>query len=387
MSSVAVADRGTGGRELLSDERWKPWRNSAAVALAMRAAFVAVAVLATWFLTRSEGTPGIGIFDMWLRWDAHHLLTIAEHGYFAPQSDAHAAAFFPLFPLAVRPLLWLGLPPTIAGMLISLGACVVAGAYLFRLAEEELGEGSGRRALLYMVLFPTSVFLVAPYSESLFLAGAIPAFYYARRRRWHLVGIPAAVAMGARFAGVFLLIGLVFEFLRQRDFSSKQLGNAALALVVGVLPLLAYVAFLSQAIDDPLAFVRAQSDGWGRRFVGPVSSFTATWNTWHEGQPTNWLLAWRLEIVAAVAGLAFTSWAVLKREWGYAAFMGSLLGTLMTSSWYYSIPRMLLTMFPIFLLLAAATKDRPAFHDGILIVLAPLAALGVVVFTQGSWFY
>jgi hypothetical protein len=59
----------------------------------------------------------------------------------------------------------------------------------------------------------------------------------------------------------------------------------------------------------------------------------------------------------------------------------------MTSTWYYSVPRMLLTMFPIVLFLAEVTKRRPSLHDWLLIGLAPLATLGVVVYTQGGWFY
>ena len=387
MSSIAVADREVGGTHEVVAERRIPWRSSAAVAVIVRAAFVIVAVLATWFLASAEGTPGVGVFDMWRRWDAHHFLTIAEYGYTAPQSDAHAAAFFPLFPLCVRAVMLLGLSPTMAGMAVALAASVVAGAYLYRLAEEELGEGSGARALLYMTLFPTAVFLIAPYSEPLFLAGAIPAFYYARRHRWHLVGIPAAVAVGSRAAGIFLLLGLAAEFARQKDFSKERLANAGLSLFIGVLPLLAYGAFLSQAMGDPFEFLSAQREGWGRRFVGPLTSFSTTWGTWTEGHATNWLLAWRVEIVAALVGVGFTTWAALRREWGYAVYMASLLAVLMTSSWYDSIPRMLLSMFPIFLLLASVTRNRPSFHDGIVIVLAPLAALGVVVFTQGNWFY
>lgn len=365
------------------------WVSSARVALLARVAFFVTGIAASWFLlSDGSGAPELGFLEMWRRWDAHHFLTIAEFGYTAPESDANAAAFFPAFPLAVRPLLWLGLPPVVAGLLVAAAASVVAGAYLFRLAEEEYGEGAGRRALLYLTTFPTAVFLVAPYSESLFLAGAIAAFYYARRGRWHLVALPAAVAMGARAAGVFLLIGLVCEFLRQRDFTIERTANAAFALIVGVLPLLAYGAFLSQAMGNPLMFLVHQKQGWGRTFVGPIQSFWNTWGTWDVGTyPTNWLLAWRIEVLAAVVGLGMTLWAVAKREWGYAAFMGSMLAVLVTSTWYYSIPRMLLSMFPIVLFLSQASKSRPQVHEWVLLGFAPLATLGVVVYTQGGWFY
>ena len=374
----------------LEDEHAQdPWMSSVRLALLARAAFFVVGIAASWMLLSSgAGAPALGFEEMWRRWDAHHFLTIAEYGYTGPESDAHAAAFFPAFPLAVRPLLWLGLSPVIAGLFVSAVASIVAGAYLFRLAEEELGAGAGRRALLYLTLFPTAVFLIAPYSEGLFLAGAIPAFYYARRGRWHLVALPAAVAMGARAAGIFLLIGLLFEFLRQREFTFERVGNAVFALTVGALPLLAYGAFLSRAMGNPFMFLVHQREGWGRTFVGPVASFLNTWNTWDvETHPTNWLLAWRIEVLAAVVGVGLTLWAVAKKEWGYAAFMGSMLAVLMTSTWYYSIPRMLLSMFPIALFLSESTRTRPHLHEWLLLAFAPLATLGVVVYTQGGWFY
>jgi len=359
------------------------------IAVVARVFFIPIAIAAAWLLmTVDLGPPETGVLDMWRRWDAHHFLTIAEYGYTAPQSDAHAAAFFPAFPLAVRLFIAAGISPVLGGLIVAALSSVVAGYFLYRLAASEFGPEAGRRALVYLALFPTAVFLIAPYSESLFLAGAIAAFYFARRSSWHLVGFPAAVAMGARAAGVFLLIGLVFEFLRQRDFSKLRVANASMSIAVGLLPLLAYGAFLARAMGDPFEFITHQQQGWGRTFVGPVASFLNTWNTWTSADyPTNWLLAWRVEIVAAAAGLAVVVWAALKREWGYAAFMGSMLVALMTSTWYYSIPRMLLSMFPIVLFFSEAAKTRPALHEWLIVVFAPIATLGVVVYTQGIWFY
>lgn len=390
MSRVDVAARPT-VRVRPATERTgsrRAWIESLQLAIGARIVAFAVAAAASWLLAADAGSSLPGIFDMWRRWDAEHFLTIAEHGYTAPVSDRHAAAFFPAFPLAVRTLLATGLAPVVAGMLVSLAAAAVAGAFLYRLADEEIGAGAGRRALLYLTIFPTAVFLIAPYSESLFLAGAIAAFYLARRQHWHLVGIPAAVAMGARAAGVFLLLGLALEFVRQGRFSRHRNATAAVALIVGALPLLAYGAFLAQAMGDPFAFLEHQREGWGRTYVGPITSFMNTWNTWDgAAYPTNWLLAWRLEIVAAAVGVGFTAWALAKREWGYAAFMGSMLLVLMTSTWYYSIPRMLLTMFPIVIFLSEATAHRRHLHEWLIIGFAPLATLGVVIFTEGAWFY
>jgi Mannosyltransferase (PIG-V) len=367
--------------------RSEPWKQALQILVFTRLAFFAVALSASWFFASGRGPHVEGFFSIWNRWDATLFMRVAAFGYSGAQTDPHATAFFPLFPLLVRGASDLGLNPIGAGLLISAIASLVAFAYLFRLAEEEVGEGAGRRAVLYLALFPTAVFLVAPYSEALFLAGAIPAFYYARKARWALVAVPAAVAMGARFAGCFLLLGLVVEFFRQGNFSGKRLKAAGGASVVGLAPLALYSFFLYRVKGSALYYFTDQRLGWGRRLTSPVTAFRATWDTWNAGQLTNWIFAWRIEILAAVVGVAFVVWALIKREWGYSAFMGAMMASVLASSWYFSIPRMLLSLFPIPLLLAGFSRRSQTRHEIVLLTMMPLAMLGVVVYTRGGWFF
>jgi hypothetical protein len=355
--------------------------------LVTRVGFLLLAYAAAWLLASSTGPLREGFFDIWTRWDARHFLQVAEFGYTDPNTDPHATAFFPLFPLSIAALSAIGLAPVVAAMLITAAATYVASVYLYRLAEEEVGEGAGRRAVLYLLLFPTAVFLIAPYSEALFLAGAVPAFLYARRGEWTLVGLPAAVAMGSRAAGIFLLLGLVGEFFRARDFGGRTVRNALIALGIGVAPLVAYAGYLASVKGDPFYFLVDQREGWHRDFVGPIQSFLNTWDlTSSANSPTNWILTWRIEFLAAAVGVGLVVWAIAKREWGYGVFMGAMMAALLTSTWYFSIPRMLLTMFPAILLLAAATRS-PRRHELVLVILAPVAALGVVVYTRGAWWF
>ena len=367
---------------------WTPWIESIKVVVTTRLVFFVLAYAGSWlFATSTTGPPTDSFLETWTRWDAVHFQHIADFGYRGPRSDTHATAFFPLFPLLERTGSLIGLSAPAMGMVISAISSVVAGAYLWRLGEEELGEGAGRNALLYLLLFPTAVFLIAPYSEALFLAGAIPAFYYARNGRWLAVGLPAAVAVGARAAGVFLLAGLFVEFLRRREFSMDNVLNGLTALLMGGLPLLAYGVFLERVTGNALHFLVSQSAGWGRNFVGPVAAFQNTWNTWNASYFTNWMFAWRLEIVTAIAGAGLTAWALMKKEWGYAMYIGLALGVLITSSWYYSIPRVALTWFPVALFLAGATVGNPRRHELALLAMAPLAGLGVLLYTRNIWFF
>jgi hypothetical protein len=372
-------------------ERRSPWVEALKLVAFSRIIYFVVAYLATSFLASTEGSSQVGVLDMWTRWDATHFLQVAEFGYTDLQSDPHATAFFPLFPLLIRALSSIGIAPSLAGLAIAAAASVVAVAYLYRLADEELGRDAGHRAALYLLFFPTAVFLVAPYSEALFLAGAIPAFYYARRARWLAAGVFAAVAMGARAAAGFLLVGLLFEFLRQRDSRRGSALRAVGAGAIALVPLIAYATYLARIKGDPLYFFTDQRLGWGRELSSPVEALSNTWNATRspsgEGSLTNFIIGWRVEIAAAVVGLGAVLWTLFKREWGYAAFMGTLLASLMTSTIYLSIPRMLLTMFPITLLVAGWTQHDRRRHEWVLLTFASIAMLGTVIFIRQSWFF
>ena len=355
--------------------------------VATRIVFFAIAYAASYYLSPdTEGPPGGGVFGIWVQWDAFRFLTTAEHGYTSPAATPNATAFFPLFPLAVRLFTSVGLDPALAGVLVSAVASWVALAYLYRLAERD-EPGTGSRAMLYLALFPTALFLIAPYSESLFLAGAIAAFFYARTERWHLVGIPAAIAMGSRFAGVFLIAGLAVEFLRQRDFSAKRVANVTVSLVIGLVPLLAYAAYLAQIKGDPLYFFVDQREGWGRTLTSPLAALSTSFDRLQVENSGNLMMVYRLEIIGAAVGVAFVAWALAKREWGYAAFMGLTLGALLVSYEYMSIPRILLTFFPVILFAAQATRRDPAAHEVYLASTTALMTMGVLIYTRGGWYF
>src|SRR5205814_6516237 len=77
----------------------------------------------------------------------------------------------------------------LAGVLISNLALLVALVYLTSLAGIAHEAAAGTRAALYLLVFPTSVFLAVVYPESLLIALSIGAVFHARRVEW----LPAAV--------------------------------------------------------------------------------------------------------------------------------------------------------------------------------------------------
>jgi hypothetical protein len=366
----------------------QPWIEALKFDLLIHLIAFPLAYVGNVVIARAQSDLSPGFWHIWSQWDVRLYLGIARHGYTGPLALPHSVAFFPFLPLALRSLIGIGVPGVGAGLAVSGLALLVVLAYLYRLANE-ICPGSGQRALLYLCIFPMAVFLVAGYSESLFLAGTVPAFYYARHERWPLVAPFAALAVGTRFAGIFVLFGLGVCFLQQRRFTARRIAEVTVALGVGLAPLVGFAIFLWRAKGTPLAYFNAERAGWGRHFSWPLTSFIRTLE--HHAAPAHssriWDTAWRIEIIAAFIGVYFTVWAIRRWELGWAAYMAGTLGTLMLSSIYFSIPRMLLSLFPIPLLLAEYAGTSPRIRPYLAVGMGAIAALGTVVFTHGIWFF
>jgi hypothetical protein len=375
-------------------EAYESWLIPSMLVLVLRVLFFAIAAVASVLLNPAADASRASLADMWAHYDALHYFEIALHGY-ASASDPNNTAFFPLYPLLIRAVSSAGFSPLQAGLLISLLGTLIAAAYLSRLANDEIGADAGPVAVLYLLLFPTAVYLCAPYTESTFLAGAVPAFYYAKCGKWGRAGVAAAVATATRVTGVFLLMGLLAEILGKHGIRQAIKRHAWVCLVVGALPLIGYALYLQSLKGDPLNFVTSQHVGWGHTFSSPLNVFVSTGRVFWEGRlgdlpvSTGPRLLWLGEVVAAMVGVGFTAWAVQKREWGYAVYMGSLMTLLLLKGpTYVSIPRYLLGLFPIPLFLAGFTRNRPVVALALLGVLAPAATLGLLIYTRGtSWFY
>src|SRR5947208_15403446 len=82
----------------------------------------------------------------------------------------------------------------LAGVLISNLALLVALIYLASVVAIDHDAAAGTRAALYLLVFPTSVFLAVVYPESLLIALSIGAVYHARRGQWLAAAVLGVVA-------------------------------------------------------------------------------------------------------------------------------------------------------------------------------------------------
>jgi Mannosyltransferase (PIG-V) len=349
-------------------------------------------------------THDLGAFtDVWARWDSVWFLRIAEHGY---ASASHTdAAFYPLYPLTVSGLgrVLFG-HYVLAGLLISLAASLGAFVLLHRLAEERLGADGARRAVLYLAVFPMSLFLIAVYSESLFLLLALSTFVLAERGRWLPAWTTAALALVTRIAGVALLPALVLLAWRSPN-RRRALGGIAVPAVL----FSGYPVYLAARTGDGWAFLRSQGH-WARHlsYAGPLGGIwdglRSGWAGVEQlasGSHTHryWTAVSLAESdpmraaainLAALAFLALFIWlsVIAWRRLGPAYGLYCLISlaiplSVPSSRWpLLSMPRFGLAIFPIFLALAVV-GGRPRAHTAILAVSAIL--LGVAVSQWALW--
>ena len=129
-------------------------------------------------VTLSLGKVGNLLAASAVRWDALAYLHIAQNGY----TKASYTVFFPMYPLLIRLFGAVFGSNVAAAMLISAVSFVLGLRLLYRLTELELDSRAADAAVLLLAFAPMSLFFTAAYTESLFLALSVGAFYAARRR-------------------------------------------------------------------------------------------------------------------------------------------------------------------------------------------------------------
>ncbi len=289
------------------------------------------------------------------RQDAAWFLRIATEGY---RDDDPSAAFFPMYPLAVRVVSWLPLVgPLGAALLVSNGSFLAALVVLHGLTRREFAsETIARRAVLFLAIFPTAFFFLAPYTESLFLLLSLCAFWFAGRDRWARAALAAALAAMTRNVGILLAPALAVEAWHQwRTLGRSPLPRFAAAAATALGPL-AYLAYFKVHFGDAWAPIDAQRH-WGR-------DPTLPWTTLGEATrlATRLFSYWMVDLlVVGVVLVAVTAgFKILRGPYlTYAAL--SLLAELsapLPARPLLSMPRYVAAIFPAFWVLAVGVERR-----------------------------
>jgi hypothetical protein len=325
-----------------------------------------------------------GSMNTWSHWDGEHYVALAVGGYLNPPDNV-SPAFFPLYPLLVRSFAELFGGPiseqalSVWGPLLSLLFLPFAFYFIYQIAMNEFDEGVARGTVLALAFFPTTFFLNAAYTESLFLALSAGSIWALRVRRDLLLAcVMAGFASATRNVGVFLMVPLLYEWIK--DIESYRWRGIYLLMAPG--GLLAYMGYLWARFGDPLLFYSAQKS-WGRQATGPLDTAGRAWGSAVEGagrllDPGLWAHPALGDVADHLAGadnlfnLSFFVFAVVVLLAGlrYLPLSLTVYGLLLVApatlfgtpeSPLMGTPRYVLVAFPVFIVLGLLSRNRPLF--------------------------
>jgi hypothetical protein len=340
------------------------------------------------------GPLGQALVGVWLRWDGVHLMRLAQFGY--EGAGVGSSTFYPLYPMLSRALSRLtGGYVLLSGLLLSTIACAAALALLHQTAVRTLhSDATARWSVVALAAFPTSFFLIAPYTESMFIALTLGAFLAAYQRRWFLVAFLAGLAGLTRGPGALTAIPLAWlgwaEWRRRPAEGRRwlQLIPAATASFMAGASGLVFQAWrLRQGypgLGDSLERFALQV------WVGPVEG---TRRAILQLIVTREFLP-ALEVLSVIFFITLTIsmlWGPAFRRPEWLLYMALHLivytgfTTLEASAWR-SAARYLLTLFPGFLLLGHELATRSPRVRFTIVALSSAASISLAALSSLYWF-
>ena len=336
-----------------------------------------------------RGTEHVLLDVFGSRWDTGFYVSIAEEGYVNVADPFPSTPFFPLLPLLMRGVMVVTGDAVVAGLLITHVALLAAAMLFYRLVALQWGQAVAERAVWYLLIFPTSLFGSAIYTESLFLLSAIGALYAARRGHWWLAGLCGIATALTRLVGVIVAPLLVLEWVMQWK-KGKDSAEISTFLATGLPPLgtLAYAAYLWSKFGDPLAFVKG-SAAWGRVAQSPaiaIAQLFATpdegwWNAIRAGHIhiNNWI-----DFSFVLFFLLISFFLCYERRWSEGIFVWLGVMIPFASGLLMSQRRYMWVLFPVFIVLARWGK-RPWVDRLITILFLLGLSIFTALFSQMYW--
>jgi Gpi18-like mannosyltransferase len=327
------------------------------------------------------------LFWGWANFDGEHYLSIAQSGFGLGEQ-----AFFPLYPLFIKFLSGRSLfSLNLWGQIISNISFLVALFGFYKLMRLDFSEKISRLAVILMLIFPTSFYFAAVYTESLFLALVVWSFYLARKDKWLPASLLGMFASGTRVIGIILLPVLLVEyFVQKRKLVPSAYSLFTLLLIP--LGLFAYMFFLYRITGDAFKFIHAlPTFGEQRssalillprvfyRYIFKIlpninySYFAGTFTT-------------VMEFIVGLLFLFMSVYSFFKLRLSYALFLslGYLIPTFSGS--FSSLPRYVLILFPVYIILAIWLQTKPIVAKSLVFtVLLLLLIISLSMFFRGYW--
>lgn len=300
------------------------------------------------------------INGVWGNFDGIYYLYIARAGYTIDNSG-----FFPLYPMFVK-IFSIGESSIqfYTALILSSLFFLLSLIMMYKLIKLDYSNSVTISTILSILVFPTSFFFAAIYSESLFLFLMLSSFYFARKGNWYLSAIFGILLTATRLVGIAILPALLLEFyLQNKTLFSKKI----LPILLTPLGLIFFSLFNLANFGNALQFIKAQGAVLNNRSVDQVILFPQTMLRYFKILTTIspsvyewWVALMELSSFILAGILLYIAWKKKIRA-SYVLF--SLIAFLIPASTgtFSGLPRYILVLFPIFLALALIKNKQSLF--------------------------
>ena len=309
------------------------------------------------------------LLSPWANFDGVHYLTIAGNGY------TNNGAFFPLFPLTIYLLTSLFGAIQAFSPIQYFSSLFLSNVYFFlallvfyKLVKLDYKEHIVFRTIFFLLIFPTSFFFVSIYTESLFLLLSLLSFYFVRKGNYWIAGLLGALLTATKFVGIAILPALILEFLIREKIVNLKLFKQKLLKLLPILlapvGLISYMYYNSFRWGDPLFFVKAQEEFANNRSSSSIVLFPQTifryFKIFFTVSPNQFEFRVALLEFSAFIFASIMLYVAYKKRIriSYLLFAALCFIIPISTGTFTSIPRYILTMFPIFIALALIQNKR-----------------------------
>lgn len=295
---------------------------------------------------------GFAFLGIWERWDACWYLRVGAFGY---RIEEDAVAFFPLYPSLIATMHGSGLDATLAGLVISGIGAMAAAVGVVRLVAADFGTPVARRTAALILLAPSAVFLLAPFTEPLFLALAVWALVLAREGRWGGAALLAPLAALTRAHGVLLILPLAWLAYRDRANAARPLEIAVrgVAVLAPAIAVATYGLWATWAVGESPWEAQQR---WNQRFAPPWEVLATALDRLGTAQYPDHALIQATNLVLAIGGVGLFAIGLGRLPAFYSAYaaphVALLAMRIVEPSPVASAGRFLLVIFPLFVVLA-----------------------------------
>jgi len=323
----------------------------------------------------------------WANFDGVHYLSIASFGYTTEGN------FFPLYPLLINILAQafgggqtLGAAYFFSGLIITNLCFFLSLIFLYKLILLDFSTKVAKQSIIFLLIFPTSFYFGAIYSESLFLLLVVCSFYLARKNNWFLANIFAMFSTSTRLTGIVIWPALIYHFFKKEGlkFSLKFLPS-----ILVPMGLISYVVFNFYKWGDFLYFIKVHGTFANSRSVDSIVLFPQTIFRYIKILATLpfsyyewWIALLELVTFSLVALLLYVGW---KKRVNAAYLIFAVVSFLIpvSSGTFNGLPRYTVVLFSIFIALALIKNKVVKL---LYMILSPILLFVLIMFFARGYF-